>query len=304
MKSSFSSSVKEAVGRRTLEELGILDRDRGKFGACCSESFLTAAFQCLGREEGDEIVLRSGSQDLLEICALVLIRFFDREARVLPRKSGFTLRVPRGFAEGFLARSHGDLFQCQRCPSRYLQAAFLSCGTVLDPAKGYHAAFRCRRPRSAENIREALTAFGITPRTTAGDGFETVYLKGSEEIEDLLVAMGAQKFSVSLMERKVEKSVRNQINRRQNFESANLQKTVDGAVAVIGEIRYLSEKGVLSTLPEPLQQAALARLEDPEASLKELCHRLPGGITKSGLNHRLQKLCRIAREEREKEQEA
>jgi len=122
-----------------------------------------------------------------------------------------------------------------------------------------------------------------------------VYLKESTKIEDLLSLMGAQKFALDLMNSKIEKSIRGDINRRQNFDGANMQKSINGAMHVIGSIRYLEEKGVLTTLSEPLQKAAKLRLSFPEASLAELCHRSEELITKSGLNHRLQKLCAMAK---------
>ena len=93
---------------------------------------------------------------------------------------------------------------------------------------------------------------------------------------------------------KIEKSIRAGINRRQNFDGANLKKTVDGAQSVILAIRYLEEEGILETLPEPLQNAAKLRTSYPEVSLKDLVEHSEEAITKSGLNHRLLKLCALA----------
>ncbi|MBQ3866569.1 MAG: hypothetical protein II776_06675, partial [Clostridia bacterium] len=68
MKGSYSDQVREAVSRRTMEDLGVLARDRGRFSPCCAASFLRAVFLTIGRREGDEIVFTSGHQALLEIC--------------------------------------------------------------------------------------------------------------------------------------------------------------------------------------------------------------------------------------------
>jgi DNA-binding protein WhiA len=113
--------------------------------------------------------------------------------------------------------------------------------------------------------------------------------------------MGAQKFSLDLMNEKIEKSIRGNINRRQNFDEANMKKSVDRAQAAIVAIRYLEEEGVLETLPETLQKAAKLRIAYPEVSLGELLDRSEEKLTKSGLYHRLQKLVALAEKRKEKE---
>ena len=121
-------------------------------------------------------------------------------------------------------------------------------------------------------------------------------------IEDLLSIMGAQKFSLSLMDQRIEKEIRANTNRRQNFDNANMTRAINGAQSVISAIHYLEEEGVLETLSEPLQKAARLRLAQPDASLQELCRYSEEEITKSGLNHRLQKLCKIAEKIKEEKE--
>jgi DNA-binding protein WhiA len=185
----------------------------------------------------------------------------------------------------------------------YVRAAFLSCGTILDPEKGYHAAFRAPTERAAQEISCVLDSFGIDVKRGREQKSHLVYLKESEKIEDLLSVLGAQKFSLDLMDKRVEKSIRANTNRRQNFDNANMARSINGAQSVITAIHFLEQEEVLETLSEPLQKAAKLRLSQPEISLAELCRYSEEEITKSGLNHRLQKLVSIAdklKEEKEK----
>ena len=115
--------------------------------------------------------------------------------------------------------------------------------------------------------------------------------------------MGAEKFSLDLMNSKIEKSIRGDINRRQNFDGANMKKAINGALYVIEAIHFLEEKEILNTLSDSLQKAAKLRLSFPEASLNELCLRSEEEITKSGLNHRLQKLCDLAKKLKKEEEQ-
>ena len=187
-----------------------------------------------------------------------------------------------------------------------MRAAFLSCGTILDPEKGYHAAFRAPTKEGADELSRVLSLFGIEAKRGREEKSHLVYLKESEKIEDLLSVLGAQKFSLDLMDHRVEKSIRANTNRRQNFDNANMSRAIDGAQSVIVAIRYLEEEGILETLPEHLQKAAKLRLSQPEISLAELCRYSEEETTKSGLNHRLQKLVSIAnklKEEKENQDE-
>ena len=164
----------------------------------------------------------------------------------------------------------------------------------MDPEKGYHAAFRAGDDRGAEDLCTVLDCFGIEAKKGMDRGHPAVYLKESGKIEDLLAAIGAQRFSLKLMENRVEKSIRADISRRQNFDNANMVRAINGAQSIISAIHYLEEEGVLPTLSEHLQTAARLRLSMPDVSLAELCRYSEEKITKSGLNHRLQKLISIA----------
>ena len=296
---SFSSSVKAYLCEKSFEELGFGEKERVKWKECCSKSFLRAVFLHLAKEEETGCVLSSDREMLLELSAFLLIRVFGIEAEVKKRDRGnfrgAILLLPSGTRKEILDQTKAVLSNsCDRCRVLAVRAALLSCGTVLDPEKGYHAAFRCVDFSAAEELLFNLNLFDIDAKITKENDHDLIYIKESAKIEDLLSLVGAQKFSLDLMDKRVGKSIRANTNRRQNFDNANMTRAVNGAQSVILAIHYLQEEGILKTLSEPLQLAAKLRLNHPEVSLSELCRFSEAEITKSGLNHRLQKLVALA----------
>ena len=117
-----------------------------------------------------------------------------------------------------------------------------------------------------------------------------LYIKESNQIEDMLTYLGAVKSSIGLMNLKIEKELRNQVNRVTNCETANIGKTVNASMEQIEKITMIREKVGFEALPVELQDVAIMRLMNPEASLRELCLLCGNTISRSGINHRLKKI--------------
>ncbi|MDD2361658.1 MAG: DNA-binding protein WhiA [Oscillospiraceae bacterium] len=113
-------------------------------------------------------------------------------------------------------------------------------------------------------------------------------------MEDCLTLMGATNSSLELMGVKIVKDIRNTANRITNCENANIDKTVTAAVNQIAAIRKIEQIQGLDSLPDDLRELALIRLENPDLSLRELGERLNEPISRSGVNHRLNRLIKIA----------
>ena len=118
-----------------------------------------------------------------------------------------------------------------------------------------------------------------------------VYLKDSGQIEDLLTYMGAAGASMELMQVKMYKEAKNNINRKSNFETANMDKTYSASARQTAAIAAINDSRGLDSLPENLRELARLRLDNPEMTLRELSGRL--GVSRSGVNHRLQRLLEI-----------
>ena len=134
----------------------------------------------------------------------------------------------------------------------------------------------------------------MTPKVITRSSNYVIYFKDSEAIEDILTVMGAVNSCLELMGVKMYKDVRNNVNRKLNFESANLDKTVYAAAKQVEAILHIKNTVGFSYLTEELREVAELRLENPEMSLRELGGSLREPISRSGVNHRLNKLCSIA----------
>lgn len=188
----------------------------------------------------------------------------------------------------------------QCCRMSYLRGAFLVCGTVTDPAKEYHLEFSCPSKGLAEDLAALIDGFGLAPKTINRNGTWLVYLKDSEVIADLLSTIGATDHAMELMHAKVVKDIRNTVNRKVNFENANMERSAQAAVRQYKAISLIRDTRGLDSLPENLRAIALLRLRNREVGTAEITKMLPEPLTISGANHRFQRLLKIAAEEEEK----
>ncbi len=183
------------------------------------------------------------------------------------------------------------------CKASFLRGAFLAGGSVTDPSKGYHielATTHCSVARETYTLMEEV--LGFYPKTASRSGGQVLYIKQSELISDFLTYLGAPIAAMGIMEARLEKELNNKVNRRCNCDDANTSKVVEAAQEQLAAIRTLKERHILGKLPQKLQQAAIARQENPEASLTELSALMEPPISKPAMNHRLKKLMELAKE--------
>lgn len=183
------------------------------------------------------------------------------------------------------------------CRSAFLRGMFLAGGSVTDPAKGYHLEVATVHQAVA---RESYTlmeeTLGFYPKMASRNGTQVLYLKQSDLISDCLTFLGAPVAAMGIMETKLEKELKNKVNRRCNCDEANTSKVVDAAQEQLNAIRVIRRRNMMDHLPEKLRQAALAREQNPASSLTELAAMMDPPITKPAMNHRLKKLILMAKE--------
>ncbi|MCL1788583.1 MAG: DNA-binding protein WhiA [Defluviitaleaceae bacterium] len=175
----------------------------------------------------------------------------------------------------------------------FVRECFLFGGIISNPGKTYHVEFTIP-PEKADELLKILSGFHLSPKMIARKGQTVVYIKEAEGIADILNIIGAHKSLLELEEMRVQKNVRNAINRKVNFETANINKTVDAALGQIDAIKYIAQTVGLSHLPKPLKEIAELRLENETLSLTEIGELASPPLGKSGVNHRLRKICKIA----------
>ena len=139
-----------------------------------------------------------------------------------------------------------------------------------------------------------MKSFGLPVKITDRKQGYVVYLKEGDAVTSFLRIIGAHNALLAFENVRVIKDMRNQVNRLVNCETANLQKTVNAAVRQVEKITLIARTLGLAHLPRPLKEVAELRLAHPEATLQELVDALDGRIGKSGINHRLRKLEKLA----------
>ena len=182
------------------------------------------------------------------------------------------------------------------CKPAFLRGAFMACGSVTNPEKEYHLEFSPTTTKLADMLCKLCLDLGIILKVSKRNNSTLLYLKESEKIEDILTLMGAGHSSLSLMDVKVIKDVRNKINRKTNCETANLSKTVVASAEQIRNIKIIKSKKGLGFLSDELREVAQKRLDNPEVSLRELGRLCSPILSRSGINHRLERINNIAKD--------
>ncbi|MCR4615326.1 MAG: DNA-binding protein WhiA [Clostridiales bacterium] len=184
--------------------------------------------------------------------------------------------------------------QDECCFGAFLAGAFISCGTVTTPEKNYHMEFSTPYQRLCKDLMNLMNELDLNTKLMSRDYAYSLYIKNSECIEDVLTTMGATQATLKVMGTKIQKDIINNANRRANFDNANIARTVDASAAQREAIKRLRKKGAFNSLDETTKLVAVAREENPIASLSEMETILEGRISRSGINHRLKKIVRLA----------
>lgn len=274
---------------------------------CCKRSF-AYGFLLYGKSfTARSVTCSTDYGDVMEAFEKTIAETVGTETVVSRRKSGkYTLRVPTAAGRkqiieyfdhtvnSLSLRINRGVLEDDECYGTFLRGVFLSCGSVGNPDKGYHLEFVIPYNYLSMDLLKILTDFGLKAKHIVRKYSHVVYLKDSESIEDLLTLMGATESSLELMLIKIQKNVKNKINRRMNFESANMNRSIEAGLAQVEAIDIIEKKQGLDSLSDELKEVAILRRENPDMSLKQLGENLRVPISRSGVNHRLMKIMEIA----------
>ncbi len=297
---SFSSDVKQELCRSEL----------GK--KCCQTAELSALMAFCGFMSGSDYILRTENDMAAKrIKELFLSLFgfspvFERATRgtkgtiytmKLSEREGLQKVLLRlGLYRNRMVKFVIDPFLVQEncCARAYLRGAFLGGGSVNSPHRSYHMEIETHYYGLSRDLSALFSDLAYEAKTVMRKGSYVTYLKDSEKIGDILGLMGATDSMLELYNAKIEKDVKNKVNRRVNCETANIAKTANAAALQIKSIQKLMAKKGVDAIPEHLRELADLRLSYPEASLAELGVMLNPPISKSGVNHRMRKLIELA----------
>ena len=189
-----------------------------------------------------------------------------------------------------------ELLEGEQARHAFLAGAMLSCSNISDPRKDYHLEFVLAGEQTTLFLMQVLDSLSLNFKRTTRRGQQIVYCKDSKSIEELLTMVGATGAMMDVVNVKIYKDMRNKVNRVTDSETSNIEKTVRAATAQAADIRYLKQVGLFDTMEPALKQTGEARLQNPDMSLRELGELL--GVSRSGINHRLQKISQLAKQAR------
>lgn len=294
---SFSSEVKKELSAVTPPP-------------CCRRAEAYALFLYGHRFDSAQITLQTESRAAAQTAATLLAAetgVFVEVRTPLSQRSRVCTVAPEPGSNAAILRHFGHAptdvarrvrfgnLQNPCCAAAFLRGAFLACGTVSDPARSYHLEFAAPTPALADAIALVLEqAAGLHPGTSERSGAHLIYFKGWAEIAGLLMRLGAPRSADAVQQARAQKELRRNANRRTNFDTANIDKTVSAAAAQTEAILRLRRSPQWPLLPDELRALAELRLAHPEYSLRELGEALSPPVSRSGVNHRLARLAALA----------
>jgi DNA-binding transcriptional regulator WhiA len=183
-----------------------------------------------------------------------------------------------------------------RCDRRMeLRAAFLACGSLAAPARGYHLEFVPPTEAAALRLAGVLRAENLEPKLALRKGRRIVYFKNIDAITQVLATIGASGAVFHLEDQRALKETKNRIRRLVNTEAANVDRAMSAAALQRESIALIADAYGLRNLSKPLREVAELRLRYPTETLAELGRRCTPAVKKSTLNGRIAALMRLAR---------
>ena len=187
----------------------------------------------------------------------------------------------------------------------YLRGVFLATGSINDPKTSrYHLEFLIDDYDYSLFVCELLDYFNLNSKLIERNNGFMIYIKEAEKISDFLRIMKAYNAVLYFEDIKVYREHKNLVNRLNNCEQANVEKTINSALNQVSDIELIENKIGIDALDEKLQTVCVYRKKYKEASLSELSNIISmetnTKVTKSGLNHRMRKIKEIANNLRRK----
>ncbi len=289
---SFSQQVKDELNQ-------IVARQKP-----CQLVELAVAMACANRQSADEFNITTTNPGFAGLIVRLLLEHFHQDPELIANRDTLSIVIePAEFVERIRGEIRSELAidllkppfylkfgKHKSCQQAALRVAFLASGSIRDPQQAYHLEFALRREDVAHWLIELLAAIDIRANLISRHGHAVVYIKEGQQIADLLLHSGAHQALMAFESLRVEKEMRNSVNRVVNCDNANSTRIANTSARQLELLHHLETAGLMNALPEDLLIAAHARLDHPDLSLKELGEVMNPPLGKSGMNHRLQKL--------------
>lgn len=186
----------------------------------------------------------------------------------------------------------------------FLKGMFLACGSINDPKKNqYHLEFLVKEEEDAKLIDDLLNSLKIKSKVLKRDREYMVYVKSSENISDFIKYLGAFNALFYFEDIRIYKDHKNMVNRLNNCEQANVERTLKSSKTILDNIKYLEDNDLLMLLDERSKEIIEYKKKYPDTSLGELADIITmetnKSITKSGINHHFRKINALVKKAKE-----
>lgn len=203
-------------------------------------------------------------------------------------------KIKNAFAQNGFFSIDRSLLSSQRAVTAFLKGAFISCGYINPPNKPYRLDFTVKDADLAVELAVIISqALGKMPKMSVRRSYQVVYCRDSELILDFLNLIGLNSTAFAIMNGQIERDIRNNLNRKNNFDIANIGKTAQTSLIQTEAINALISSGEFEKLPVTLRQTARLRLKYPDASLEELGRSTDPPVSKSQISKRLRQIVDI-----------
>ncbi len=286
---SYSQNIKDTLAALPLTKV------------CCKKAAMTGLLAAKGRLLDGEVALTLSHEPTLLLAEKWIREQFGRTARRVKNPHGagactllfssesakkLLLSIEYTPIEGIQAVS------CSECAHALLRGVFLASGRVADPEKQYHMEFSLGERRHI--VAPFFSRMGYPAKECDRRKERLLYYKDNAVIGEILAFVGASHASFDFINAMIERQYRGEASRRANCETRNITRAVEASLRQLEVIEALSEAGLLSSLPPHLAETARYRLENRDLSLSQLAAAMVPPLTKSGLNHRLEKIVSLA----------
>lgn len=172
----------------------------------------------------------------------------------------------------------------------FLRGSFLATGSITDPStSGYHLEFVFHKISDAKLVDKLLKSFNFDSKILKRSNRHMVYIKSAEEISDVIKLLGAINSLFYFEDIRIYRDHKNMVNRLNNCEIANQEKSLTTGMKQVEYINYLKNNDLMSLLDENSKIVCEYRLKYPESSYTELAEIISletdYKIGKSGINH-------------------
>ena len=288
------------------EKLRAEIRSKLPASSCCRRSLLAGLLFNAESGVGGTVWVRLSGRENVSLAASLISELYGREvepeyfssygregAEILvdsPKLSS----IISGLSDPGRVSEDPDFFRCPGCRTAFIGGTVLSCGTYPDQSHGARAEFRIKDPARASKLKEMLSAAGIFPSLSNRKGDACLLIRSAEGVEGLAAAAGAPVCAMELMQEGLVRTYKRELQRQSNCEVGNIANAARASALQLKAIAKLKESGKFALLDPDVRESAILREANPGASMTELAALHTPPISKSGLNHRMEKILRLA----------